>query len=242
MKIVLDWFNEEQLEKYRIQDMVLKEVYNTGKVIVFKGGTALQRIYGLDRFSEDLDFDLRLEDIVEIDRALEDLDSNIIKVENAWEEEIIRKSYMYVYPLDFYSKTLNKTITLKIDAMFEECIMEPRKKSVILGESPAIIYVMHEVEILAEKVMAIINENRNQPRDLYDLRFLLAGGVPIDKHLIFLKSQSSQFGYKHKYSLKRFEDRVSSLENKWEELGPYVKMLPKFRETADYVLGKFRLT
>ena len=163
MKIVLDWFNEEQLEKYRIQDMILKEVYNTGKVIVFKGGTALQRIYGLDRFSEDLDFDLRLEDIVEIDGALEDLDSNIIKVENAWKEEIIRKSYMYVYPLDFYSKTLNKTITLKIDAMFEECIMEPRKKSVILGESPAIIYVMHEVEILAEKVMAIINANRNQP-------------------------------------------------------------------------------
>ncbi len=237
----LDWFNEEQLEKYRIQNIVLREIYRTDKKIVFKGGTALQRMYGLDRFSEDLDFGLKLEDIVEIDDALEDLDSKIMKIENAWGEEMIRKSNMYVYPLEFYSRTLGKTITLKIDAVFEGCVLEPRKKAVDLDGVPMVVHVMDEAEILAEKVMAIINERRNQPRDLYDLRFLLASGAHIDKHLIFLKSQSTLFGNTHKYSTVRFAERVNALEERWDDLRPYVRALPSFREVAAYVIEKFKL-
>jgi predicted nucleotidyltransferase component of viral defense system len=237
----LEWFSDEQSEKYRIQNLVLKGIYHTHKKIVFKGGTALQRVYGLDRFSEDLDFDLKHDDIVEIDRALEDLDANVIKIENAWEDEIIRRSKMYVYPLEFYSKTIAKTVTLKIDAVFEGCVVDARKKTLELDGNPEIIYVMHETEILAEKVNAILNEKRNQPRDLYDLRFLLLTGTAVDKHLIFLKSQSSVFGNTEKYSMKKFVERVHALEDSWDDLEPYVKVLPDFKEVADFVIDKFRL-
>src|SRR3989344_4624152 len=46
-------------EKDYLQDMMLFSLYsNLGKELVFKGGTALYKMYKLNRFSEDLDFTL----------------------------------------------------------------------------------------------------------------------------------------------------------------------------------------
>ena len=51
------WPNRYQLEKDYLQYAVLLEIFKRSKGgLVFKGGTALQKCYGLDRFSEDLDF------------------------------------------------------------------------------------------------------------------------------------------------------------------------------------------
>ena len=52
-------FNLGQIEKDYIQHVFLINLYRrVGDEIVFKGGTALQKCYGLNRFSEDLDFTL----------------------------------------------------------------------------------------------------------------------------------------------------------------------------------------
>ena len=46
-------------EKDYLQDLILFSIYsNAGKELVFKGGTALYKVYKLNRFSEDLDFTL----------------------------------------------------------------------------------------------------------------------------------------------------------------------------------------
>ncbi|EFD92374.1 MAG: hypothetical protein BJBARM5_0891 [Candidatus Parvarchaeum acidophilus ARMAN-5] len=46
-----------QLEKSYLQTLLLYELYaRFEKSLVFKGGTALKFFYGLNRFSEDLDF------------------------------------------------------------------------------------------------------------------------------------------------------------------------------------------
>src|SRR3990167_1977552 len=49
------------LLKEPIQDYILHFVYNSSKYkqFIFTGGTALRKLYGLPRLSEDLDFDLR---------------------------------------------------------------------------------------------------------------------------------------------------------------------------------------
>ncbi len=49
--------NLGQAEKEYFQNIVLFILYEQfGKELVFKGGTALSKAYGLERFSEDLDF------------------------------------------------------------------------------------------------------------------------------------------------------------------------------------------
>ena len=49
-----------QIEKDYLQDLILYNIYKTTKnAFVFKGGTALSKVYHTDRFSEDLDFTLQ---------------------------------------------------------------------------------------------------------------------------------------------------------------------------------------
>ena len=53
-------FSFWQAEKDYLQHLFLRELYSTvGTELVFKGGTALQKAYGLHRFSRDLDFNLK---------------------------------------------------------------------------------------------------------------------------------------------------------------------------------------
>ena len=50
-------FNLYQKEKDYLQHIVLSRIFSRiGSEIIFKGGTSLQKCFGLDRFSEDLDF------------------------------------------------------------------------------------------------------------------------------------------------------------------------------------------
>lgn len=236
----MEWFTDEQKEINRIQGLVLKEIYGISSKPVFKGGTALQIVYGLDRFSEDLDFDIDINEISAIDEALENLDSKI-GIENNWESEISKSTAMYVFMLRFYSALLGKGIDLKIDAVFEKTELEPKKKILNMDGRAVTLIAMDEKEILAEKVNAIMDPKRNQPRDLYDLKFLLDSGVDIDLHLIYLKADSKAFGKHDKYSLGKFSDRVEKLRSKWQELGPYVNALPDFDAVKESVLSRFKL-
>ncbi len=235
-----EWFTPEQKEVHRIQNLILKEIYTIDDKLVFKGGTALELVYGLDRFSADLDFNTNIENIAEINSAIEALDSRVMHVENDWGAEIKRSRIMHVYVLDFFSELIGTRLAVKIDAVFDKCAVEPKRKTISVEGSPLTMPVMDEAEILAEKAIAIMNEKRNQPRDLYDLKFLLTKNTPIDLHLIYLKSQSSVFGNTRRYSFDRFAERVNTLEEKWPVLKPYLRDLPRFKDVSGYVLGKFK--
>src|SRR3989344_4614364 len=54
--------NKEHIEKNYFQDLLLFYLFKKTNKFVFKGGTALYKIYGFPRFSEDLDFSI-IEDI-----------------------------------------------------------------------------------------------------------------------------------------------------------------------------------
>ena len=51
--------NKAFLEKAYYQDLLLYDLTRTNLEIIFKGGTALYKFYGLPRFSEDLDFAIK---------------------------------------------------------------------------------------------------------------------------------------------------------------------------------------
>ena len=50
--------NKEHIEKDYFQDILLYKLFSKSNDLVFKGGTALYKIYNLPRFSEDLDFSI----------------------------------------------------------------------------------------------------------------------------------------------------------------------------------------
>src|SRR3989344_5801481 len=50
--------NKEYIEKDYFQDLLLFNIYKQTNLLIFKGGTALYKLYDLQRFSEDLDFTL----------------------------------------------------------------------------------------------------------------------------------------------------------------------------------------
>ncbi|MGC9099573.1 MAG: nucleotidyl transferase AbiEii/AbiGii toxin family protein [Candidatus Micrarchaeia archaeon] len=235
-----EWLTEEQREIQRMQLLLLRELYSISIAPIFKGGTALEMVYGLDRFSEDLDFDADISDIAVFDEAINNLDSKFNMIENDWESDIIRHSNMHIFTL-YFNSTKNLRLTIRVDVVLEKPIIAPKRKILNIYGKPVTIIVMDEREILAEKVNAIMNPKRNQPRDLYDLRFLLEKNVQIDFHLIYLKSKSTAFGKVPKYSLKKFEERIDSLGKKWGELKPYLREVPDFDKTKEYVLGVFRL-
>ncbi len=239
--ILREWLTEEQKEIRRIQLLLIREIYSISSTPVFKGGTALEMIYGLDRFSEDLDFDADINDMAVFGEAINNLDSKVISIENDWESNIARHSNMHVFMLHFYLDSINQRVQVKIDVVFDKPLMALKRKTLNVYGKPVTVSVMDESEILAEKVNAIMNPKRDQPRDLYDLRFLLEKKTHIDFHMIYLKSNSGVFGKAPKYSSKRFEERIDSLGRKWEELKPYLRELPDFAETKEYVLSIFKL-
>ncbi len=52
----MDFRNEEQLEKARLEDVLVSMLYGRYKGLVFHGGTAIWRCYSGNRFSRDIDF------------------------------------------------------------------------------------------------------------------------------------------------------------------------------------------
>ena len=156
-------------------------------LLVFKGGTALKRCYFGDyRFSEDLDFTLAKETpLSEILAEFENISTNILK-----DSGIIiqysrkdRRSHQNTYTFYLaYEGPLPGTSLkeVKVDITINERIVLPVQKKVVLRgydeyedlPENAKIKVYSLEEILIEKVVALTDRARNEPRDLYDVWYL----------------------------------------------------------------------
>lgn len=112
LKLVLiknkDIANREYLRnllKEELQLMVLNFIYTNSKYknLIFTGGTALRKFYGLGRLSEDLDFDL------------EDKNFDINKFDN----DLIKHFKSNLQYKEVYSKVKNNTVFLKFPVLRE---------------------------------------------------------------------------------------------------------------------------
>ena len=155
------------------------------EVLAFKGGTALRRCWFEDyRFSEDLDFTLTrpitLEDI------LAGLDEIFAAVEAACGLRIAfdredRHSHQNSHTFYLrYQGPLPVASDVKVDITINEVLCFPLHARPIhrtysrfddLPEGPT-VKVYDIKEIVLEKLLALSDRARNEPRDLYDLWFL----------------------------------------------------------------------
>src|SRR3989338_8894728 len=216
--------NLGQAEKDYFQNLLLFVVYQIhGNDIVFKGGTALKKCYGLDRFSEDLDFtcagDIDMEKIENmLDRFKVDLTKESRKYENGLKVTMKIKGPLYIGVPQSQCRFI-------IDFSFRvNVILPPAIKTIgrFLEEIPSFdVFVMQEKEILAEKIRAILS--RKKARDLYDLWFLVGKKVEADPSILKGKFKY----YKQSWSIKEFESRINAIKDIWSsELKPLKNTVP----------------
>ncbi len=229
--------NLGQAEKDYFQQIFLSILYgHFGKELIFKGGTALSKAYGLDRFSEDLDFTLSREEKI---REIIEEGIKRFYLEVEIEQQTFSNSLSFTLRIigPLYNGARQSLCKIELDfSLRDKVVMEP--KIILIGRllrelPPFEVVVMAKEEILAEKVRAIMT--RTKARDVYDLWFLLQD-TQIHLPLIEEKMLYAQ----KKYSLREFHKHLNLKKEIWEsELNPLIAKVPSFSDVKGLILEKF---
>lgn len=226
-----------------------------GRLLIFKGGTALKRCYFGDyRFSEDLDFTLaRPAEFAEIREGLEEVFEHIGQASGirfAFERED-RESHANSYTFYLsYQGPLPNPNTVKVDITISEVLCFPVEQRPVLRAYPEFddlpddrlvaVYCLNE--IATEKVVALSDQARNEPRDLYDLWFLtVEAGVDLSQ-LVTAIAEKLRFRNK---DIAGLEDRILQKEQRLKSLwtgrlGHQIEALPEFDEVFRAVRRELR--
>ncbi len=228
-----------QQEKHYIQTAILAGIYTAlTDEIIFKGGTALFFFYGLDRFSEDLDFtQIKQYDQKKFKTAISDV-LNLINISHELKTDKSLKGknlkVKAIGPL-FGGPRSESFVKIEISER-NDIFLSPEIKEIVPiydDLRPFTVPVMKKEEILAEKVRALMT--RGKARDLYDLVFLIKKGVSLDYSLINKKLSY----YKKTYNREEFIQKVKSVEALWQsELHGLVQKTLSYDDALKFILKK----
>ncbi len=234
---------DQQIEKDYILSWILKGIAQheqLSKVIVFKGGTVLKKIYFEDyRFSEDLDFtlinnEISNEQIFEWFRETFDYikeEANIpleIIDNNEHEDGGINFYISYIGPLGGQGN--NKRVKIDISRS-EQLVFEPVMKDVFIDytdieEYQLLCYPLEEV--LVEKMRSVMQ--RMQARDFYDIWYLLEQHrMDVDFYLNEFESKCKSKELNHTDFPKKLAERLPQYKGRWQSsMSEQIKNLPDF--------------
>jgi len=233
-----------QLEKDYFQHILLHLIYSNTSSLVFKGGTAIKKAYGLRRFSEDLDFtqvgEIELDTFFEkISKELSEkfgYDNEVKKIKIKTELGTSYRfaingpllepgglGYCYIY-IEISKRELPKTRDI--------IVIKP-----VFADLPDYsILVMSKEEILAEKVRAIIA--RDRVRDLYDLWYLLSQNVKIKTD--WINEKMDYYKGKKKFSVEMFSKTLTKYKKDWNDMRQLTTYVPNFNEVIKLIREKFK--
>lgn len=222
-------FSLGHVEKDYLQHIVLGSLSrNWSGYLVFKGGTALQKIGMVNRFSEDLDF----------------TEKNYIS-SNKLADTVVKAIGSYNYPVEvdeFSDKEITSGFRVKVEGPLyrnnrgicsirlqvsrrEEVLKDPIRKEIdppYRDVLPYVIKVMDKDEIAAEKVRAILT--RDKVRDVYDLYKLVDDEARLDRDIINKKLEY----YDMELEISGFIQRIKELSNRWDtDLRSLMEFVPE---------------
>ncbi len=229
-----------QVEKDYFQHMVLSALSREmASILVFKGGTALQKAGIISRFSEDLDFTAR--GVVRSERLVQ-IAVNVIRnynyhadIDNVLNDERTTGFRLRIEGPLFRNNRGICTIRIEVSKR-ETVVMDPERKEFsppYVDILPYVMDIMHEEEMLAEKVRAIYT--RQKSRDLYDLHRLLERGTVFDTDLANRKLEYYDLRFDH----STFIGKCERLQPGWNaELGNIMVDIPPFRTVLELAVEK----
>lgn len=195
--------------------------------LVFKGGTALQKIGMITRFSEDLDFtderDISPNDISDsLKKAIESYNYPVV-VDRFTDEEITAGFRMKIKGPLYRNNRGVCSIRFEVSRR-EEVMLKPHSEEIdppYKDVLPYVIRVMDKDEILSEKIRAILT--RDKVRDVYDVYKLIENGAELRKELINKKLEF----YDMTLDKSELIERCKELSVRWnEDLESFMKRVP----------------
>lgn len=239
--------DSRQLERDYLLTLLLDEICSVfTEELVFKGGTALKYFYGLNRFSEDLDFTYSgtndtssrklINDRVGIALKHLDMQYNVLS-----QERRARKENGAVLGINYVARVagpLNRTSgqlqNIDIDISLRDDMIEKPVLKYLSPIYPDIttfsVPTMAVEDILAEKIASIME--RDIMRDIYDAYYLIQiRNVGYDKNLVEKKLAKRH----EQFDEKRLGIKIEAALNKmkWKsELSYLVDDLPDNAEVV----------
>lgn len=187
---------QRNLVKERWQDEILRFIYDNGvyNKLIFTGGTCLRKVYGLNRLSEDLDFDIPTDMVFDIEVFANDL-GKYLSIETKISGN--NATVFVKFPNNIFVRCDFSKITTKEYQI---------QKSLITADNRQFFVNAYDLPTLyANKIVAFLNRNffkgkfQEIPfkgRDIYDIYWLL------------------QLSAKSGYTLKPNAGRLSALLEK----------------------------
>lgn len=161
---------------------ILKEFYtdtSIGPILGFKGGSAASLFYDLNRFSVDLDFDLLDKD--KKDYVFERVHA-ILAGQGQLKQAEIKKSSLF-FLLSYTNKAMNAQ-NIKVEINLRNFGSKYELES-YLGIT---MLVMSREDMLAHKLVAMLERIGRTNRDIFDAAFFLQHDWPINKKIIKLRT------------------------------------------------------
>jgi predicted nucleotidyltransferase component of viral defense system len=235
---------DQQIEKDYILSWVLRGIAlhaNLSKVMVFKGGTVLKKVYFEDyRFSEDLDFTL-IDSCTDeqifgwfnelFSSIKESANIPLLIVDNTLHEDGGLNFYVnYVGPLGGIGS--NKKI--KIDIARNEklefaSVIKPAVTSYSdLVDHPHDLLCYSLEEVIVEKLRAVMQ--RTQARDFYDIWYLTeTHNMEPEYHVAEFRRKCELKNQIAGEFFKKLEQKIPSYKGQWKKsLEDQIKNLPDF--------------
>ncbi len=239
------------VEKDYVISIVLREIWRYGiwRNLVFKGGTALRKVYFPDyRFSEDMDFNLidgEIEDIVEV---LEKPSYGEVEFFDPELRERRGKRYHtgrivgYEIRIPYYFlRRSGEPAKIRMDisvGKYEEMVLEPVERSIFHDYMDSEAFSRVKVlaysleEIMAEKIRTIF-QRVGRPRDIYDIWYIYRY-ADMETVLSVIGSKFRAKGAK--FIPEKLENSEEIYRYNWKKLRILVGEVPEFQEVWSVVL------
>jgi hypothetical protein len=226
--------NMSYAEKDYFQEILLLAVSREVPDLVFKGGTALYKLHGLDRFSEDLDFTgaITQKQIRALASYLEDF---------GYPTEVIQNKPKTGQLLTFVSEgflfqgTPKSMARVQMDISEGEVLLDSEWNQMfpLYPDIPSFrVKAMSLQEMFSEKVRAMVV--RKKARDAYDIWFMLNKGVEFNSGL----TQKKLAMYELKLSGKMLADVMNEIGAVWDrELKALMGSPPEFGAVKAAILN-----
>ena len=227
---------EEALQALReiMQEIALAGLYRAGffEKATFYGGTALRIFYGLNRFSEDLDFSLlKVDSDFSLDKYLEailvefdslgmkvsvkekqktihsNIESAFLKSETIWNELVLEN----IIPQNGLDQKANIKIKLEVDT--EPPLGFETEEKLLLKPFSFYVKCFTISDLFAGKMHALLFrkwKNNVKGRDWYDMEWYIKKGVPLNLKHFLLRAQDSGDWTKESITEEEFRELLKS--------------------------------
>lgn len=229
-------YDQKNAMKEIMQEIVLCGLSRAGffKEAAFYGGTALRIFYGLDRFSEDLDFSLAAPDasfdlkkyFPVLEKEARSFGLNIVisekektkesNIRSAFMKENTREHLLLFYADEKAAGSVagNEAVKIKFEVDIDPPAGATFEHKYRLLPAPYEVRLYDMPSLFAGKLHAVICrswQSRIKGRDLYDYVFYLSQGASVNiEHLRHRLVQSGYIGENDKCSLNDVKDMISA--------------------------------